>query len=116
MKVFLEDIEQLDSRGVQELVKLSNDPLQLCHSYKEIRQEVSFLSSLNHANIAKLCGVKMQPTMCLLLELAPKKALRSLLKEYQSYSLALEPLTIQQCALQVRRSLVCSTVIISLYR
>ena len=109
MKVFFDDIEQLDNKGTQELVKLSNNPLQLCHSYKEIRQEVSFLSSLDHDNIAKLCGVKMQPTMCLLLELAPKKALRTLLKEYQLHSLVLEPLTIQQCALQVRQSLDCLT-------
>ena len=45
-----------------------------------------------------------------MLELAPKKALRGILKEYREQKLMLEPLTLKQCANQVHIFFVCRFV------
>ena len=102
VKVFLEDISQhLDNTSISELLEMSKEPQHLLYAYREIRQEVSFLSNLDHHNLTKLCGVRTSPYMCLVLELAPKKSLRDSLKEYRGCGLALEPLTLKNTALQV---------------
>ena len=61
------------------------------------------MAGLNHKNITQLKGVRTHPVLCLLLELAPKKALRSILKDYSSRKVSLEPLTLKQSAKQVRQ-------------
>lgn len=110
MKVFLSDIEGLlDQSTIAELLDLSKQPKHLLYAYREIRQEVAFLSTLEHANLTQLCGVRTNPYMCLLLELAPKKSLRAMLKEYRDADVVLEPLTLKNTTMQVCAMLVPST-------
>ena len=73
----------------------------VCTRYREIRQEVVFLSALDHPHLTQLCGVRTRPSMCLLLELAPLGSLRLKLKEYLHHNLVLEPLTLKMTTLQV---------------
>ena len=101
VKIFLQEMDNLDNHSISELLLLSKQPKHLLHAYKEIRQEVSFLATLNNPFLTELCGVRTSPYMCLLLELAPKKSLRSMLKEYKECGLTLEPLTLKNTALQV---------------
>ncbi len=102
MKFFLEDISHLlEVSTISELLEKSKEPHHLLYAYREIRQEVSFLSNLAHPNLAELCGVKTSPYLCLMLELAPKKSLRAILKEYKDYCVEMEPLTLKNAALQV---------------
>ena len=75
--------------------------------YREIRQEVAFLSALDHPHLTQLCGVRTRPNMCLLLELAPLGSLRQQLKDYHHHNLVLEPLTLKLTTLQVRWSWKC---------
>ena len=101
VKIFMENVEQLlETKSIRDILKESREPSHLLYAYHQIRQEVSFLSNLNHPNLTELCGVKTQP-MCLLLELAPKKGLGSVLKEYRDRRLALEPLSLKVTAKQV---------------
>ena len=102
VKVFLSDIEGLlDQSTIAELLDYSKQPKHLLYAYREIRQEVAFLSTLEHANLTQLCGVRTNPYMCLLLELAPKKSLRAMLKEYRDADVVLEPLTLKNTTMQV---------------
>ena len=101
VKIFLQELENLDNHSISELLLISKQPKHLLYAYREIRQEVSFLATLNNPFLTELCGVRTNPYMCLLLELAPKKSLRSILKEYKERGLALEPLTLKNTALQV---------------
>ncbi len=104
VKVFLSEIEGLVERStIAELLEISKKPKHLLYAYKEIRQEVAFLSVLEHPNLTELCGVRTSPYMSLLLELAPKKSLREMLKEYKECNLVLEPLTLKNTTWQVRR-------------
>ena len=101
VKIFMENVEQLlETKSIRDILKESREPSHLLYAYHQIRQEVSFLSNLNHPNLTELCGVKTQP-MCLLLELAPKKSLRAVLKEYREKGWALEPLSLKVTAKQV---------------
>ena len=77
------------------------------HVLREIRQEVAFLSALDHPHLTQLCGVRTSPYMCLLLELAPLGSLRTMLKEYQQSNLVLEPLTLKATVLQVTADCEC---------
>ena len=95
-------MDSLEHHSIAELLLFSKEPKHLLHAYKEIRQEVSFLAALNNPFLTELCGVRTSPYMCLLLELAPKKSLRSMLKEYKETGMTLEPLTLKNTALQVR--------------
>ena len=103
VKVFLKDIKNLyhDNTSITKLLEVSKEPKHLIFAYKQIRQEVSFLSNLSHPNLTKLCGVRTSPYMCLMLELAPKKSLRVMLKQYKDYGQVLEPLTLKATARQV---------------
>ena len=104
VKIFLQEMDRLENHSISELLVLSKQPKHLLHAYREIRQEVSFLSTLNNPFLTELCGVRTSPYMCLLLELAPKKSLHSMLKEYKECGLTLEPLTLKITALQVHNS------------
>ena len=75
--------------------------LPLSPSSREIRQEVSILAVLDHHNLTKLCGARVSPHMCLLLELAPRGSLRGMLKEYKKHAAMLEPVTLQSSIDQV---------------
>ena len=86
---------------IAELLDMSKQHRHLMYAYREIRQEVAFLSALNHPHLTELCGVRTHPYMCLLLELAPKKSLRAMLKDYREYNLVLEPLTLKNTTRQV---------------
>ena len=102
VKVFMKDIKSLyDKTSTSELLNLSKEPKHLLYAYKQIRQEVSFLSNLHHRNLTKLYGVRTSPYMCLVLELAPKKSLRVMLRKYKEYGVTLEPLTLKATAMQV---------------
>ena len=87
--------------NINELLQLSQDPENISYAYKEIRKEVYFLSSLSNPYITGFCGVKSNPYMGILLEPAPKKSLRFILKEYNGHSAVLEPITLKNTALQV---------------
>lgn len=87
--------------SVNELLQVSQEPENVSYAYKEIRKEVYFLSSLSNPYITGFCGVKTDPYMGILLELAPKKSLRFILKEYDSHGIVLEPITLKNTALQV---------------
>ena len=71
------------------------------HSYREIRKEVSFLSSLHHDNLTQLSGISTNPFM-LLIELAPLGSLAGILKQYRAASKLLSPVLLQASMLQVR--------------
>ena len=107
VKIFLQEMDSLDNHSISELLGFSKQVKHLLHAYREIRQEVSFLATLNNPFLTELCGVRTDPYMCLLLELAPKKSLRSMLKEYKECGLTLEPLTLKTTALQVRYGVDC---------
>ena len=102
VKFFLKELlvgDNLDM-STKELLELTKQPEHLRFAYKEIRQEISFLSNLDHQNLTKLCGVRTTPYMCLMLELA-KKSLRGIVDEYRDASVVMEPLTLTSTALQV---------------
>ena len=87
------------------IARLQNTPIspdQLLNAYQEIRQEVSFISNLSHPNLTKLCGVRINPYLCLVLEMAPNKSLEHVLKDYHDLEEVLEPKTIKEAALQVK--------------
>ena len=100
----MQDMEKYMESGwsVNELLQLSQEPENISYAYKEIRKEVYFLSSLSNPYITSFCGVKTDPYMGILLELAPKKSLRFILKEYDGRGIVLEPITLKNTALQVR--------------
>ena len=101
VKIFMDNMDSLlETKSVRDILKESREPEHLLYSYHQIRQEVSFLSNLNHPNLTELCGVKTQP-MCLLLELGPKRSLQAILKEYRERGLALEPLSLKVASKQV---------------
>lgn len=87
--------------SINELLQLSQEPENISYAYKEIRKEVYFLFSLSNPYITGFCGVKIDPYMGILLEPAPKKSLRFILKEYSGHSIVLEPITLKNTALQV---------------
>ena len=91
-------MDNLRNRTTKELLSISRDPKRIAHAYREIRQEVSFLSTLENPFLAQVLCARTAPYMCFLLELAPKGSLHSVLKEYK---VALEPLTLKATALQV---------------
>ena len=104
MKVFLQKLEgPMGHNTIAELLDVSLSPRNLLHAYREIRQEVAILANLNHPNLTELCGVRTHPHMCLLLELAPKKSLRAMIKAYKECNLVMEPLTLKSSAKQVIR-------------
>ncbi len=98
VKFFFREIPE--NTSISELLKMSKENKQIQCAYREIRQEVSFLSNLDHPNITRLCGVRTSPYMCLMLELA-LKSLKAALKEYRECAVVLEPLTLTETALQV---------------
>ena len=91
----------MERMTISELLELSKEPKHLVQSYREIRQEVVFLSALEHRNLAQLDSVRIQPYMCLLLELAPQKSLRNMLMDYKNHNVFLEPLTLKATTMQV---------------
>ena len=92
-------MDNLRNRTTKELLSISSDPKRIAHAYREIRQEVSFLSTLENPFLPQLFCARTAPyNMCFLLELAPKGSLHLVLKEYK---VALEPLTLKATALQV---------------
>ena len=82
-------------------------------SYREIRKEVSFLSSLHHDNLTQLCGVCTNPFM-LLMELAPLGSLDSILKDYREVNAVLTPSVLQASMCQVSGDQFLSTVLFTL--
>ena len=105
--MFLQEIEGLvEQSSIAELLERSKQPRHILYAYKEIRQEVAFLSTLDHPNLTELCGVRTHPHMCLLLELAPKGSLRTMLKDYKECNRVLQPLTLKATTMQV--SLLCT--------
>ena len=92
----------MEHSTIAQLLEFSKQPKHLLYAYREIRQEVAFLATLNHPNLTELCGVRTHPYMCLLLELAPKKSLRAILKEYRECNIVLEPTTLKASTMQVR--------------
>ena len=105
VKVFLQKLEgPMGHSTIAELLNVSLEPRNLLHAYREIRQEVAILANLNHPNLTELCGVRTDPHMCLMLELAPKKSLRAMLKAYKECNVVMEPLTLKTSAVQVSPS------------
>ena len=102
VKLFIDDSSAFSTKiSVKEKLGLSKEPENFFYAYKEIRQEMSFLSSLNHPNIIKFYGVKTSPYMCLVTEIPPLMNLRQCLDEHKKYGVVLEPITMIEAALQV---------------
>ena len=102
MKTFIKDIKQyMEKMSTGELLEISSEPQHLLFAYKQIRQEVAFLSNLKHDHVTRLYGVRSSPHLCLLLELAPRRSLRVMLTRYRNCAAVLEPLTLKKAALQV---------------
>lgn len=89
------------SKKAKSLTDFLNNYTTSLHSYREIRKEVSFLSTLHHDNLTQLSGISTNPFM-LLIELAPLGSLGSILKQYQAASKILSPVLLQASMLQVR--------------
>ena len=106
VKLFLKcSMTQLQHLSLGQILKGLNEPTQLLNAYQEIRQEVSFISNLSHPNLTRLCGVRTNPYLCLILEMAPGKSLDIILKEYYDCGEVLEPVTLKESALQVNHPL-----------
>ena len=91
------------SNHARSLTEFLNNYTTSLHSYREIRKEVSFLSTLHHDNLTQLSGISTNPYM-LLIELAPLGSLGSILKQYRAASKILSPVLLQESMLQVRNT------------
>ena len=54
-------MDNLDNHSISELLLLSKQSKHLLHAYKEIRQEVSFLATLNRSLASSLILVECDP-------------------------------------------------------
>ena len=54
--------------------RLYNDQV-LLHRYKDLREEVTIMSNLDHPRVASLVGVCLKP-LCIVLKLAPEGSLK----------------------------------------
>ena len=73
---------------------------QIITGFNNLKKELSILSPLHHENIVELIGVTLTP-LGLVLELAPRGSLRSILKEFAITSTRLQPAAIQAVIIQV---------------
>ena len=102
VKMFLHGMQEKSlGADLDDLLKKSREPEHLAYAYREIRKELHVLSSLESPFVTELIGVKTSPYTCIMLELAPKGSLNSILKEYAGCSSILEPITLKCLALQV---------------
>lgn len=105
--MFLRDIQDHShGQDLDDLLRISKNPEHLVNAYKEVRKEVHVLSSLESPYFAELLGVKTSPYTCILLELAPKGSLNSILREYGHEDAALHPITLKCTALQASQELI----------
>lgn len=105
VKMFLRSMQDLSLRAdLDELLRQSRKPEHLAYAYREIRKEVHVLSNLESPFVTELLGVKINPYTCILLELAPKGSLNSILKEYAGHDSVLQPITLKCLAHQVSES------------
>lgn len=106
--MFLHDVQHCSQgHDLDELLRISNNPEHLAYAYREIRKEVHILSTLSSPYVTELLGVKSSPYTCILLELAPKGSLNSILKEYADGGYVLQPITLKCLALQVSQICLC---------
>ncbi|XP_055684527.1 leucine-rich repeat serine/threonine-protein kinase 1 isoform X1 [Lutzomyia longipalpis] len=87
------------------LGKWERDPLQhSCKAYCTARQELAVLLTLKHPNIVPLVGVCTQP-LALVLDLAPRGALDSVLRQYRRNGARIGPYCFQSLVLQAARAM-----------
>lgn len=85
--------------------KWERDPLQhACKAYCTARQELAVLVTLKHPNIVPLVGVCTQP-LALVLDLAPKGALDSVLRHYRRSGARIGIFSFQALVLQAARAI-----------
>ena len=109
IKVLLPEADhKLQYSTLKEVLQSASSDHPIPQSYHDVRQEVSILSKLNHDNLTKLCGVRTTPIIqgatsmiCLMLELASKRSLRDVLKQYRNAKRLLEPITLKTTICQV---------------
>ena len=70
-------------------------------TYSEVRAEASLLRELVHPHLIGFLGLCLKP-MCIALEWAPKKSLKSILNNYKKCRAQLSPRALQETARQVR--------------
>lgn len=75
---------------------------QIITGFNNLKKELSILSPLRHENIVELIGITLTP-LGLVLELAPRGSLRSILKEFAEEQTRLQPAAIQAVIIQVWR-------------
>ena len=99
---------KLQHSSLEQVLQTASTDELIPQSYHDVRQEVSILSSLHHENLTKLQGVRIAPIIqgttpmiFLMLELASKRSLRVVLKEYKAVKVLLEPLTLKTTIYQV---------------
>ena len=108
IKVLLPEADHKVQNSTLEEVLLSTSSDNLViQSYHGVRQEVSYLSKLQHDNLTKFYGVRTTPIMqgatsitCLMFELA-KQNIRDVLKQYRNVKRTLEPVTLKNTICQV---------------
>ena len=99
IKVLLPADRKMQSPTLKELLLSTNSDKLIPHSYHRVRQEVSYLSKLQHDNLTKFYGVRTTPIIegatsiiCLMFELR-KQNVRDVLKQYRNTKRMLEPVT-----------------------
>ena len=73
---------------------------QIITGFNNLKKELSILSPLRHEHIVELIGVTLTP-LGLVLELAPRGSLRSILKQFAEVQSRLQPAAIQAVIIQV---------------
>ena len=76
------------------------DRAAIISGFNNLKKELSILSPLRHSNVVELFGVSVKP-LGLVLELAPKGDLKSVLKEYKESQNHIQPAAIQSAVIQV---------------
>ena len=101
-----EDFDEDLDEGREERSRSQSHPQrhQIITGFNNLKKELSILSPLRHENIVELIGVTLTP-LGLVLELAPRGSLRSILKEFAFASQRLQPAAIQAVIIQVRTGL-----------
>ena len=68
--------------------------------FNYLKKELSILSPLRHPCVIELLGISMEP-LGLILELAPRSSLKSVIKEFEGANNHLQPAAIQAVTIQV---------------
>ena len=90
---------------VQKDNAFQDDPMDTAvKTYSEVRAEASLLREMKHPYLIGFMGLCLKP-LCIALEWAPKKSLKSIINSYKKSGARLSPQALQQTAIQVQYNL-----------